>query len=263
MTWFRVSGGAVFTTVVLLSLACVGQVAGDRAASGDCPEGEVCSEEAVQGLIFVGQAFFEDQEALALGPIALGSQFNLGFYDIGGGQLPEFAVDGGTNLHAEVEEGPMPDTHGSIGKSVDTWATLSGLQSGTSTVRVVDAGGLLLDRLDIEVVEIERVEMEIIARTPRDVLISDCDELIAVRIYGTDESGSEVRLFGQDLGLKADGRSLDREVGMWDCFEWAADAPSEQVEVEFNVGRITRSRSFDVVTLEDLDLDDCPVGGID
>src|SRR3569623_854047 len=123
--------------VLLLVPACTG---GERANSGQCPEGEVCSALTPRGLQFIGDDLVDT--LTLVGPSATA---------IGGTQAIALQYDRGDNLLIALDLPYEAKTSGNLGVTVQqtrgSVVTVQGAASGTNYLRIVDADdGTLFDR---------------------------------------------------------------------------------------------------------------------
>ncbi len=239
-----------------LCLACFASVDGDRAATGACPEGETCSDAAPEGLRFVGRALF-DEEVVRLGPILVGGTFELGLATPDGSPLPAFeleldeprALEGSRGTGTFAGDDWMP---------VDAYVRLVGRAPGTPTVRLVDPStGALLDRMPIDVVAFDRVELVNVTAPDRDHLLAGCEQMIGVRLYG-DDQGTPVRGFDEDMSVRAGTQSLAPEVRLWDCFTYTPGADAGEATFTVHAGGRDHVRAMPVRTLREEGLTSCP-----
>lgn len=213
------TGGRSLVAVGLFALgwtvACAGESRGERSASGSCPTGEVCSAATPNGLVFVGEALFDDA-GTHLGPIAKGGRFDLGVHSEDGTPLPplEFRLEDGSVLTTTEGTGEFNDGNSTI--EVDDYLSLRGLAPGTTYVRVVDpANGELYDRLAITVTEIGEVRLTN-AHDPGQPFHPGEENAVGVEIVGAD--GTEERAFDLDMKVVSTQADLGVDPGMWDCF---------------------------------------------
>src|SRR5690349_9941492 len=117
-------------SLVLASLlvvpACFG---GERASTGQCPAGEVCSPETPNGLHFIGQALIDD--VLVSGPAATA---------IGGTQDVALQYDRGDGILIALDLPYTADDDGGLGVRVDHTAgsvvTMRGMKSRSNYLRI-------------------------------------------------------------------------------------------------------------------------------
>lgn len=135
MTW------RTLACVVLVSACAI--EGGERSMTGECPDGEVCSDLTPEGLFFSSVALSDtigDLPGITVGGRQIVRLTPEGLY-----ALPEFSVDGGEFLG--VEQAIRID--GDTGE-----ATLTGMAAGNGLLRILaqDESGLL-DRIRITVAE--------------------------------------------------------------------------------------------------------------
>lgn len=257
----------VASTLLLagLCLACLSEVDGERAETGECPDGEECSDATPDGLVFVGTPLFDDSDQLRLGPVLVGGTFQLGLRTRDGQPLPPFehAVGDASVLGAALGEGvfgPVRDD-GTPLYPVDAHLTLTGRAEGTSLVRVVEPGsGALYDRLELEVFELDDVAIRLARDPGREALAAGCEEMLAARLVVRD-GATELRAFDQGLVMRADGQPMGDEPLFWDCFTHEVPADDDEVVIEADVAGRTFSHTFPVRSLEELGLSECPPVG--
>lgn len=215
-------------------LACSGVVQGERAANGGaCPDGEVCSSAVEGGLLFFGQVLY-DEGLNRLGPVIVGGSFELNYANPFGAALPG-------NVAIPSGAGEVLSTH-------TDGVVLVGNEPGTLTVRVVDRETEeLFDRLRIEVVALERVELVNVNEPERPFLYDGCAEMVGVRLVA---KGGTMRAFDNQLRVNGPGR-VTLDPGLWDCFlyEPDLDAPIEEATFEVSVAGQTHLVSMPVQPL--------------
>lgn len=128
---------------VTLTFGC--GIEGERAATGECPADEVCSDATPDGLIFEGTRV----TGTLLGgtdfaPVAVGGTMRVSIHAVGDRSLPAF--DAATSSIALAVEGI-------VGNTVE----VRGVASGSGLLRVLErAGGGLLDRTTLTASPIDR-----------------------------------------------------------------------------------------------------------
>ena len=161
------AGQSVLSALTIALIACMSEVDGERASSGRCPEDEVCSEATNQGLRFISDAFWDDDEELLLGPVLrFGSTFEIGLKTVDGEPLADFDIevdDGHDLLRVERGEGVFrtDDTErqgaASGGRGL---GNISGIGSGSTLIRIVEPDtGSWRNRLRVEAYEIEDISI--------------------------------------------------------------------------------------------------------
>ena len=161
-----VSWIAPLVPLALLPLtACTG---GERASSGACPAGEVCSPLTPDGLYFLGNELGDSplMNDIAPSPIAVGGtgEITLYFHDPGPStdlielDLPYVADDdGGAGFAVVTTSGPV--------------VTLRGVSTGANYLRITEPGtGELYDRYrlagaGIDTIELVGTELEVVSPT--------------------------------------------------------------------------------------------------
>jgi len=261
-TWFRVRLTLSITALSALCLACLAEVEGDRAMTGECPAGEVCSDRTPLGLTFVGHAFY-DEPTLRLGPIVAGGSFDLGLRSRDTeSTVPDFAfeMEDASVLLARRGEGTFgPTEEGEPLYQTDAHLTLMALEAGTSYVRIVDAAtGELFDRIALDVVQVDEVRVVLAQDVEREYLYAGCEEMVGIRLYG--QQGSEqVRGFDQSFALRTDSGAVSEETRFWDCVIVETPAEGEEMRFEIDIAGGTHERSLPIMSLESDGLDACPV----
>jgi hypothetical protein len=254
--WWR----SVLSALTIALIACMSEVDGERASSGECPDDEVCSEATSQGLRFIGNAFWDDEELL-LGPVLVGGTFEIGLRTVDGEPLPDFdiEVDDGRIFSVERGTGVFGPTTQS-GKPlvpVDAHVVLSAVGKGSTLIRIVDPDtGELFDRLRVEAYEIEDISITNMNDPQRRYVIAGCDEMLAVRLLAKD-GDVELRAFDQSVQLRAEGQ-VRAEPEFWDCFNYRAPEGRAEVSVEVDAAGKTFARALEVRTLAEAGLRSCP-----
>jgi len=236
---------ALFLTAFIgFTLACTGAtttVAGERAASGECPEGEVCSDKAPAGLLFQGQMLYDEGED-RLGPVLVGGRFDVLFFPEGYSLKGQWTAEVEGADH-RIREGGEPGVE------------LMGTEAGTAMLRVIDPEtGHLYDRLSIEVVELEDIELTNVAEPGRATLKAGCEEMIGIRMLS---AGGSLRAFDQNLKVRAPDVVADRFA--WDCFRYMVPPDATEVTFEMEAAGEIWERTLPVEPLEEGQT--CPVLG--
>jgi hypothetical protein len=256
---------AAATPVLALSLACLTPVEGDRAATGECPAGETCSEATPVGLTFIGRAFFDQGETPRLGPIVEGGTLAVGLV----GLVPEGAsdavahearVDDASILSVERGTGTFgpTDEEGVPFFPVDDHVVVTGARVGTASVRVVDpATGELYDRTPLMVVGVDDVRIVSATDPERDHLLAGCDEMVGVQLL-SGQSGIEIRAIDDSMTVHADGTEVLPEPMFWDCVQVTPAADAREMRFEVHAGGRDHVRTIEVHTLAEDGLTACP-----
>jgi len=218
-----------------LTVACFDDgtrtVLGERAGEGTCPEDETCSDEVPHGLYFRGQMLY-DEGADRLGPVLVGGRFDLVFRPVEG-EIDGFDVTiEGDSLEAKV--------------TGDHDLALWGTASGSSTVRIVDPDtGELYDRLTLETVTIDDVELHNVVEEDRPFLYAGCEEMIGMRLIA---DGGRLRAFDQDATVTAP-TEVEPDPFVWDCFTYEVPPEEDTVVFEVEAGGQRWEREVPVVPL--------------
>lgn len=236
----------VFGAAIGLIVACSSnEIDGDRYASGgQCPAGEVCGSEAPEGLVFVGQIFYDElNDIRAFGPVVVGGDFELGFYAPGHVWVDDFTVDVDSRMSAS-------ESSGELGLYTDEdpegWVKLTAVHPGKSKITIRNSHGDLLDSITIEVVALNEVQIENLDADG--ILVAGENNRLAMQLYGTTQEGTRVRAFGMDAQMVVNGVDvLPQEGKMWDCFVLNNAEPGETITVEAKVGNEVYTREFDVL----------------
>lgn len=231
------------------SLACAGKEEGERAQSGECPTGEVCSDATPEGLVFVGEAFY-DSSGMNLGPIAKGGRFDLGVYAKDGADLPAaaFLVEDESVLAQTTGSGTFNDGNSQI--PVDAYVSLRGLKPGTTYVRVVDPDtGELFDRLALTVVAVGEIRLTN-AHDPDQPFHPGQEGALGVQIIG--KNGSRERAFDLDMKVVSPVTEMAGDPSMWDCFLFTPPMDAgQEMEFEVTVGDVTQKGTMPVAMTVD------------
>ncbi len=232
-------------------------VEGDRAANGECPRDEICSESTPLGLYFVGSTFY-DAHVLKLGPVLADGEFTVALRPLGGHDMPAF--------NFEIED---PGVMSGVTLATYDWESndepelrLTGLSAGSTYLRILHGiDGKLLDRLKIQVVELDDVKVENM-NGESGHLLAGCQHMIGVRLHARD-AGLNVRAFDETVTISAKGATLAGEEGIWDCFIY--DVPEGASSVDFTVKAAgqTFHKSLPVQKLAEDDPEGCPPVNLD
>lgn len=184
---------------IALLAAC--ESAGDRSATGQCPQGEVCSTKTPKGLHFRGPDFADDWFADAtIKRTAVGGAQTITILNAQDEQnlaFPFAAMIDTTSLTADAPQGAL--------------LTLHGAGAGTGTLRITDsADGKLFDRVGVEATEIAHADVvafhdeALLASDPPPAILVGTDVQLLARLY--DGSGLH-RLVDQSLQLAVTGQA--------------------------------------------------------
>jgi len=262
MRLFRTAAAGL--SLAALCLGClIPSESGDRAAEGFCPEGEICSEAAPEGLLFVNLFSFDLENAGgALQPVILGGEYKLGFILGGSGELPALAleIEDPSIVTGRVGTGDFGSGHDDTSRAfeVDGYVVLNGQSEGTTTVRIREAGtGALLDQVDIDVHALGEVEVVASHGGERDYLIAGCEDRVGVRLFADPDDPAPDRAFDSGLSLRGD-IAITRDSTTWDAF--FVSVPSDQGEASFEVAVAgqTFARTLPIRTLDETRFDECP-----
>lgn len=204
------SGGLLFA----LCAACTVED-GERASTGECPAGEVCSDATPDGLTFYGPLPGDDmRESRFLRRLAMGGSSWLGF--AGEGALRDAEVDSSAPWFVRVAEDTSEEGIG------DVRVRLEALAEGETLIRVVDSNGALHDRITLRVERIARVEATV-PYSADERLFAGARDSIVFQLLG--ENGD--RLVDEGMTITSD---TEFEPVSWDCVD--LEVP-DQDEVEF------------------------------
>ncbi|HJL20458.1 MAG TPA: hypothetical protein RMH99_32625 [Sandaracinaceae bacterium LLY-WYZ-13_1] len=232
--FLRLAGSGAL--LLALCLACTVSE-GERAATGACPEGEVCSDDTPSGLSFYGPLPGDDPAGTGfLRRIAMGGTSSLAFSSgsfglseeedpAESGRLGEWAVESTAPWFVEIDGEAEPSPHA-------TWTTdesvqLRGLAEGETTLRVYEPGsGALYDRITLGVERIRRVDGRTLGGARTDELAAGASGSVIFRLFGEEQT----RLVDEGLTVESE---LPFERVSWDCVD--LDVPADAEEVTFIV----------------------------
>lgn len=201
-----------FASIPFLGLglaACV--TSGDRSATGQCPQGEVCSSKTPQGLHFRGPDFADDWIADAtIKRTAVGGTQTITIVNAQDEQdltFPYTATLDSANLTAGAPNGPL--------------LTLSGANDGTAMLRIKDAAdGKLFDRVTVQASLINATDVvafhyeELLVNDPPPSVLVGAQIYLEARLW---DSGLH-RLVDQSLDLGVDGATV--QPISWDTVQY-------------------------------------------
>jgi len=186
---------------LLLVPACTG---GDRANTGQCPDGEVCSPLTPNGLQFIGNDLVDSLNLV--GPSATA---------IGGTQAIALQYDRASDGVLIALDLPFKaETSGNLGVTVSATSgsvvTVQGSASGTNYLRIVDANdNTLFDRKLIGAGAVDKIELipSTFEHVPADADLAWAPGTfdIGVALYGTVGSMTDQRLVDNTMTLDLAG----------------------------------------------------------
>ena len=240
MSSSRFTFPATFTLSLLAPLAACNL--GERAETGECPPGEICSDDTPSGLNFDGASLSD------------------GFLDFG----PHPTLVGGTQA-IRLEYAPdafgfrpldlpyLADDEGGRGVKVDhtsgSVVTLRGVAAGSNYLRITDPGGDLYDRKQVSgarLTEIRVVPTRSESIVPGEaVVFAPGAQDVTVALVGETEGGGRVRAVDESMTIALPGANRTR----WDTLRFAAatvghhaltvtagDCPAASLDVEVVAG---------------------------
>lgn len=209
-------------------VACYG---GERRNSGECPEGETCSDLTPAGLDFIGNHLVND--ILLSGPRATA---------IGGTQIVALEYDRGDGIDVALDIPYIADDDGGIGVRVESTSgsqvTLRGAGSRSNYLRILDSDGLLMDRKELKAAALSRMELVSadFETVPADTLIAFApgERELGIALYGEGErlvdTSMELVLAGAQR-LAWDTLRIDAAVGTYALDVTAGDKPTNTLDV--------------------------------
>lgn len=219
--------------VGLLALGLVFSVAsgskGDRAESGACPEGEVCSPDTPDGLYFQGPGFADGF-----------LNYDVHVTAVGGTQTIEIDPVG---LYHDLSsfEAEVTDPALSVTMVAPPLVTITGESVGSGYLRIYEVNtGALYDRLTVSAQEVDTIEVEPVvwetelADDPPDPMYWGGDPLPWIaRLYG-----SGVRLVDESIvfGDTGTANAAVSTEGVWDLAEVTPTTGSATVAVAVTSG---------------------------
>ena len=231
------------TLSLLAPLAACGDL-GERAQSGECPVGEVCSDATPRGLHFDGPALGD--AFLSFG----GPHPTLA----GGTQQLRLTYDAaGTGILRPLDRPYLADDEGGAGVRVERTSgavvTLRGVSSRTNYLRITDPDGALYDRKQLEGATFTGISIgpklheQIL---PGDGVVFGPGTLeLTVALFGQIEGGSKTRVVDESLVIAAPGairsawdsvRLPNPTVGIHTVTARAGDQPEAALPVEVVAG---------------------------
>ncbi len=239
----------IFLSSLLLAVPLIGCTGGERANSGECPAGEVCSPETPRGLHFIGNAIADQVLGTLFGPAATavgGTQEIALEWDRGDGvlvafTLPYMADDDAAN---GVE---VASTSGSV-------VTVRGVGSRKNYLRIVEPQfDELYDRYELTGAAIESIsligtDLETLPPGNPEIVWATGEQEIAVALHGEVQNGSSPRLerlvdTSMQLSMAATERRAwdvlrmpNAQVGSYALTVTAGDKPAATLNVDIVAG---------------------------
>jgi len=202
----------------LLLAACTG---GERADSGQCPAGEVCSTETPYGLHFVGASSSDPAFGKLNAPPATA---------IGGTQRITLQYDKGSGIQTDLDLPYTADDDGGLGVKVDKQegpnVTLRGTGSRKNYLRILEQGtDLLMDRKELSgaslmSIGIVQTNLEVVPDGSQ-LAFAVGHQKVGIALYGQVQEGSSPtleRIVDQSMLLSSTGG----ERTAWDAIDFDA-----------------------------------------
>lgn len=235
--------------VPLVTAACTG---GERASSGECPAGEICSDATPRGLHFIGNDMADQVFGSAFGPAATA---------IGGTQDIALEYDRGDGVRIALNLPYQADDDGGIGVEVvatsGSVVTMRGVGSRKNYLRIVEPGTQeLYDRYELAGAAIESIrligtEFERLPTERPEIVWATGDQEIGVALTGEVQNGNSnnlERLIDTSMVLSLAGsertgwdtvRLPSATVGIHTLSVEAGDKPALNLPVEIVAGADT------------------------
>lgn len=183
-------------------------IRGDRAATGECPDGETCSDATPSGLVFTGTHVSGTLAgSTTIAPVAIGGTERITIRTRFEERLPAF--DAVTSSDAVTVDGV-----------VGTEITIGGASAGTALLRILDRadGGTLLDRTTVEAAAVDRARVTqtedlsvMLAPEVRDVVFAPGEHVIGIHLL---DATSRIVV---DQGMSIDAGAIPTTVEAWDA----------------------------------------------
>jgi hypothetical protein len=236
----------------LLSLSLLGlplalvacDTAGERADTGECPAGEVCSDATPRGLHFIGVGL-ADELFSGNGPAATA---------IGGTQEVALEYDRGDGVRIAMNKAYDADDDGGLGVTVvgksGSVVTVKGARSRSNYLRIVDpATGELYDRYTLTGAAVKQMrivgtEFESLPSNRPELVFATGDQQIGVALVGdVQETGGTAaeRIVDTSMILDLPGsvrtswdsvRIANAQVGTYPLVVTAGDKPAATLPIE-------------------------------
>ncbi|MDB4961322.1 MAG: hypothetical protein JWP01_1321 [Myxococcales bacterium] len=232
-----------------LLVACTG---GERATSGECPAGELCSPDTPRGLHFVGNAMADQVFGSAFGPAATA---------VGGTQEIALEWDRGDGVLVAFTLPYAADDDGAIGIAVDSSqgsvVTVRGAGSRKNYLRIVEpTADELYDRYELAGAAITSMrvigtELETLPPGNPTIVFATGDQELAIALFGEVQNGSSPRSerlidSSMELAMAASQRVAwdtlrmpNATVGNYALQVTAGDKPTATLDVEVVSGADT------------------------
>jgi len=229
----------------LALLGCGGL--GERADTGMCPEGEICSSSTPEGLRFYGPLLGGTLDNAAH-PVAIGGSESIAFED---SRNSSFTLP----PHRTVSSAPsiVEVLAASNGRAV-----LRGAAAGEARIRVLDTDERLLDRIAVSAQPLSSVSLAapLLVRDDRPFAFVPGTQLVSVQLL----SATGARLVDEGLVFGASSASYTVASGTWDTVELEVPASGSATLELTTVGR-----SFEVQVpvagpIDDIEVSPIPVG---
>jgi hypothetical protein len=185
-----------FTCLLVAPLAACDL--GDRAVTGECPRGEVCSDDTPHGLHFEGASFGDELLAFGPPPTLVGGTQNIRLTYDGNRTLdrPYIADDeGGAGVEVVSTNGPI--------------VTLRGASRRTNYLRITDPEGALYDRKLLEGASLTSIRIvpmrpEVVAEGDAIVFVSGTQDFV-VALTAELPGGGTARAADQSMTIASLG----------------------------------------------------------
>lgn len=247
-----------------MCLACLVPEDGERAVTGACPEGEVCSAATPEGLVFGGRTLSSTPEGeTQIGPVIAGGVIEVSIETPRGTLLPPFRAVSDSpdifDLTANDDRFGRPsDLTGEA--AAPAFVTLRAERAGTARLRVLDSvTGELFDRTSVAVVDLTDVRIVGLSGPTSDALLAGCRAEVSIELIAAGPSG-ELRAI--DDGLRASVGGVELALDPFDLVTFMPPADASSVELEVTAGGRRYVRSLPLRSLRDAGLPDCPGMGL-
>jgi|GEM_PF-5368512 hypothetical protein len=253
-----------FVPLATMCLACLVPEDGDRASSGACPEGEICSAATPDGLVFSGRSLdLAGDDDTRIGPVAAGGLIEVAIETPRGERPPEFAA-----LSDDPFVFSVVDNDDGFGRSGDltgggyapAFVTLHAGRPGEALLQIVDPdSGELFDRTAVAVVTLLDVRLSSLSSPSPDALLEGCRAEVSIELVGAGAAG-EVRLV--DDALRASLGDTELALDGFDVLTFMPPAGATSVELTIRAGGQRYVRSLPVRSLAEAGVTACPRAGL-